>query len=122
MNSILGYYEDAEHQPVAAMTKEGLIVFNKDSKLKRRPLLGGLKELKAILGNVEYIQLFQKSTLKTKVAQQTHSRKTHGVQKGGQGFFGESVGRCGWGNSPSCCFYDCAPLWKTQAWPWKFYL
>jgi len=106
MSDILGYFADKQGQPIAFMRGNGLIVFstrtNRADKMSR---LGGTKELTKILSNPNYYNAFSKKT------------KHILIQTGGGGLFGESNGKCGWGDSPSCCFYDCAPLWKTNLWP-----
>lgn len=99
MKEIIGYYTDDRNLPIAYMKKNSLIVFSNNKELVHYKKLGGIQELHAILSNITYY---------TK------------IQKGGGGFFGESQGRCGWGDSPSCCFSSCAPLWKTNVWPFDF--
>jgi hypothetical protein len=105
MSDLLGYFGDKNTEPIAYMRKNGLIVFstrtNRTDKMSR---LGGSKELTEILSNLNYYKAFSK-------------KKKHILnQTGGAGLFGESNGPCGW-NAPSCCFYDCAPLWRTNLWP-----
>ncbi len=99
---ILGYYENDSKQPIAYLRLDGVVVFNNENKIKKNKKLGGIKELHQILSNVSYY--------------------TMNNQKGGGGIFGESYGRCGWGDGPSCCFFDCSPVWKTQVWPFDFSL
>ena len=121
----LGYFDNAEHQPIAYMNTEGLVVFSSESWLKKLHRLGGIRELNNIIKNVDYIHLFEKANVQNQVHQNVVKLQHVNMdrqQRGGEGLFGESVGRCGWGNNPSCCFYDCAPLWRTQVWPWKFYM
>ena len=102
MSDLLGYFADREGEPIAYMKGDGLIVFsNKTNKNTRKPLLGGTRELTQILSNLDYYKAFSKKG---------------NSQTGGGGLFGESNGPCGW-NAPSCCFYDCAPLWRTNLWP-----
>ena len=102
MSGILGYFGDQYGNPIAFMRENGLIVFSTKKSLKKYPLVGGSKEMTKIFSNLNYYSAFSKK------------------QTGGGGLFGESNGRCGWGNTPSCCFYDCEPLWKTQLWPIDF--
>ena len=99
MSDILGYFGNKYNNPIAFMRGDGLIVFSTKKSLKKYPLLGGSKEMNKIFSNINYYSEFSKK------------------QTGGGGLFGESNGKCGWGDSPSCCFYDCAPLWKTNLWP-----
>jgi hypothetical protein len=101
---IVGYYEDDNKSPVAVMNGGGIIVFTNDKKVKQYKKLGGTKELHKILSNVEYYKMGRNSV----------SVKS---QRGGGGLFGESQGKCGWGNSPDCCFFGCSPMWRTHAWP-----
>jgi len=105
MSDILGYFADQYNMPIAFMRGGGLIVFSTKKSLKKYPILGGSKEMTKIFSNINYYKAFSKD--KKHILNQT----------GGGGLFGESNGKCGWGDSPSCCFYDCAPLWKTNLWP-----
>ena len=98
MSDILGYFGDQYNNPIAFMRKNGLIVFSTKKSLKKYPILGGSKEMNKIFSNINYYSGFSKK------------------QTGAGGLFGESNGPCGW-NAPSCCFYECAPLWKTNLWP-----
>lgn len=100
-SQILGYFEDDFKNPIGFMDLAGMVVFSNDTKLKRERKLGGIQELHNVLSNVDYYNL---SILRKK-------------QSGGGGFFGESSGKCGWGDSPSCCFFGCEPLWRTNLWP-----
>ena len=112
---ILGYYEDDSKNPIAFMNNKGIIVFKNDRNLKKYKKLGGVSELHKILSNLDY---YKKTTNNgSKVRIENTSFKP--PQSGGGGFFGESNGKCGWGDSPSCCFYDCAPLWRTNVWPFN---
>jgi hypothetical protein len=99
---ILGYFDDDNKQPIAFVKQNGLVVFSNDVKIKENNRLGGTKELHKVLSNVSYY-----------VRRENPNRG----QNGGGGLFGESQGKCGWGDSPNCCFYDCAPTWRTQLWP-----
>jgi hypothetical protein len=99
--NILGYFEDDFHNPIAFMNSFGLIVFSNNIKLKLEKKLGGISELHNILSDINYYKI----------------NREFKMQKGSGGFFGESSGKCGWGDSPSCCFFGCEPLWKTNLWP-----
>ncbi len=100
---VLGYFADQYGNPIALMRGNGLIVFSTKKSLKKYPLIGGSKEMTQIFSNLNYYSAFDAPKIQN--------------QKGGGGLFGESNGKCGWGDSPSCCFYECEPLWKTQLWP-----
>ena len=145
--SILGYYEDDYKNPIAYMNIKGLIVFSNDKKLTNYKKLGSSKELHNILSNLDYYTHFYISTKINRLqsGDKTHvslkpsqgSGKTHNEnyslkpsqsgskthvslkppQGGGGGLFGESNGKCGWGDFPNCCFFNCAPLWQTNVWP-----
>ncbi len=106
--TILGYYEDDNRQPIAYMNIKGIIIFSNDKTLKKYQKLGNSKELHNILSNINYY---------TRINNQSNLLNKN--QTGGGGFFGESNGKCGWGDFPSCCFYDCAPLWRTNVWPFN---
>jgi hypothetical protein len=107
MSDLLGYFADKQGQPIAFMRGNGLIVFsNRTNRKDKKPILGGSKELTQILSNPNYYKAFSKE-----------KKQKGNTQTGAGGLFGESNGKCGWGDSPSCCFYDCAPLWKTNLWP-----
>ena len=99
MSDILGYFGDQYNNPIAFMRGNGLIVFSTKKSLKKYPLVGGSKEMTKIFSNLNYYSAFSKN------------------QTGSGGLFGESSGKCGWNGAPSCCFYECDPLWKTQLWP-----
>ena len=108
MSDVLGYFGDQYNNPIAFMRQNGLIVFSTKKSLKKYPLVGGSKEMTKIFSNLNYYTAF--------------STKHILNQTGGGGLFGESNGKCGWGSTPSCCFYECAPLWKTQLWPTQSFL
>ncbi len=99
--NILGYYEDDNNQPIAFMNTKGIIVFSNEKKIKENKKLGGIKELHNILSNLDYY------------------KRISNRQTGAGGFFGESYGKCGWGDGPSCCFFSCEPLWRTSLWPFS---
>lgn len=103
MSDVLGYFSDQYGNPIAFMRGNGLIVFSTKKSLKKYPLVGGSKEMTKIFSNLNYYSAFSKKHISN--------------QTGAGGLFGESNGKCGWGDSPSCCFYECEPLWKTQLWP-----
>jgi hypothetical protein len=84
------------------MRGDGLVIFSTKKSLKKYPLLGGSKEMINIFSNLNYYTAFSKKHILN--------------QTGGGGLFGESTGPCGW-NAPSCCFFACETLWKTQLWP-----
>lgn len=112
---IIGYYVDDKGLPIAYMKENGLIVFsNKDSLLSYKKL-GGITELHAVLSNINYYNRIHIVSGGIQMVSNSNS-----IHKGGGGFFGESEGRCGWGDSPSCCFSSCAPLWRTNVWPFDF--
>ncbi len=129
--NILGYFEDDSRQPMAFMNMKGVIVFSNESMLKKYNKLGGTKELHNILSNITYYGLPQVKPYVPKLASQKSTKSdfcltqytkyskinNQNKQSGGGGFFGESNGKCGWGDFPNCCFYDCAPLWRTNVWP-----
>jgi hypothetical protein len=102
MNNILGYFGEKKGEPFAYMNKAGLVIFSNNKKLKAYKNLGGYREMNKILCNLDYYNI-QKGLLNS--------------QSGGGGLFGESQGSCGWGNNPSCCFFSCAPMWRTSLWP-----
>jgi hypothetical protein len=102
MTDVLGYFGDQYNNPIAYMRQNGLIVFSTKKSLKKYPLVGGSKEMTKIFSNLNYYNAFSKKNILN--------------QTGSGGLFGESNGPCGW-NAPSCCFYECEPLWKTQLWP-----
>lgn len=104
MSDVLGYFGDQSGNPIAYMRGNGLIVFSTKKSLKKYPLVGGSKEMTKIFSNLNYYSAFSKK------------------QTGSGGLFNESSGKCGWGDSPSCCFYECEPLWKTQLWPTQSFL
>lgn len=104
MSEVLGYFGDEHGDPLGYLDTYGLVVFSNKKKDVPHRQLGGYKDMMRILSNPEY---YVRMNLVVK------NRK----QKGGSGFFGESNGKCGWGDGPSCCFYDCAPLWRTSVWP-----
>ena len=107
MTDVLGYFGDQYNMPIAFMRVNGLIVFSTKKSLKKYPLLGDCKEMIKIFSNLNYYTAFHKKHILN--------------QTGSGGLFGESSGPCGW-NAPSCCFYECAPLWKTQLWPTQSFL
>jgi hypothetical protein len=102
LNNVLGYYQNDFKKPIAYMNSNGILVFSDNEALLSKNLLGGNRELHSLLSNLDYYRL-----------NGSLGRK----QTGGGGFFGESNGKCGWGDSPSCCFFGCEPLWKTNVWP-----
>ena len=102
MDNVLGYFGDTYGNPIAYMDKDGLIVFSNKKRLMKKTQIGGYSDISRILSNIEYYKLFPKRNQK---------------QSGSGGLFGESNGICGWGNDPSCCFFGCAPLWRTSLWP-----
>lgn len=101
MNDILGYFDDLQGNPISYIDKNGLIVFSNKKSLKNYRLLGSYSEMNRILSNIDYY-ILHKNLVK---------------QHGSGGLFGESEGSCGWGSNPSCCFFSCAPMWRTSLWP-----
>lgn len=116
--NVLGYYEDDSKNPIGYLNNKGIIVFSNDSILKQSIKLGNLHDLHTIISNINYYKKISYCEPQKSVGK-THNRKysLNPSLSGGGGFFGESDGKCGWGNSPSCCFYDCQPLWRTNVWP-----
>jgi hypothetical protein len=135
MSDILGYFVDRRGNPIAYMRSSGLILFSNKKELSNYNYLGDFNFLNRVIssGNRD---IFSKRKVKKQcqhhVEQQDSLRKKGGGKsqlhveqqdslrkKGGGGFFGESQGTCGWGNYPSCCFAECAPLWRTTLWPFS---
>ena len=81
-----------------------------ESKRDTLKLLGCQKELNQHLA---WLALRQSSIL-------TGQRGGAMSLYGRNGFFGEVTGACGFGNGPSCCFSECAPVWRTPVWPLDF--
>ncbi len=103
MSDVLGYFGERGAEPIAYMNGGGLIIFSSKKGLKKYKCLGGYREMNKILSNLDYYNIGL-------------SKHKH-VQSGGGGLFGESQGSCGWGSYPSCCFFNCAPIWRTSLWP-----
>jgi hypothetical protein len=101
MSDILGYFGNKEGVPIAYMRSSGIILFSNKKELNKYTYLGNFNRLNNTISN-KYIHT-----------------KQHKQQKGAGGLFGESQGSCGWGNNPSCCFVECAPLWRTTLWPFS---
>jgi hypothetical protein len=98
MSDILGYFGNKEGVPIAYMRSSGLVLFSNKTELNKYKYLGNFNTLNNIITS-KYIDKKQ--------------------QRGAGGLFGESQGSCGWGNNPSCCFTECAPLWRTTLWPFS---
>jgi hypothetical protein len=107
MSDILGYFGNKEGVPIAYMRNSGIILFSNKKELSNYKYLGNFNSLNTTISS-KYIDKKQK---------QKH--KNNKPQKGAGGLFGESQGSCGWGNNPSCCFTECAPLWRTTLWPFS---
>jgi hypothetical protein len=108
MSDILGYFGNKEGIPIAYMRKSGIILFSNKKELTNYKYLGNFNILNNTISN-RYIRTKHKE----------HKQHKQQQQKGAGGFFGESQGSCGWGNNPSCCFSECAPLWRTTLWPFS---
>jgi hypothetical protein len=108
MSDILGYFGNKEGTPIAYMRHSGVILFSNKKELTNYEYLGNFNTLNKIITSGH------RNMFKTK-----HSDKSQKISRGGGGLFGESQGSCGWGNNPSCCFTECAPLWKTTLWPFS---
>ncbi len=84
-----------------------------ESKRGTLKLLGGQKELNR---HLEWMMIRQMSLYTRPSKQKGGTMSLYGRN----GFFGEVSGACGFGNSPSCCFSECAPMWRTPVWPLDF--
>jgi hypothetical protein len=104
MSDILGYFGNKGGVPIAYMRSSGIILFSNKKELTNYKYLGNFNTLNNII-----------STRHMDKKHKQHKQQ----QKGAGGLFGESQGSCGWGNNPSCCFTECAPLWRTTLWPFS---
>lgn len=119
--NVLGYYEDDSKNPIGYINGSGIVIFSNRKDLLQFKKLGGINELHNILSNIDYYTRVKSGNIINQ--QYSHEKASNmssgNLQSGSGGFFGESSGKCGWGDFPSCCFYDCSPLWKTNLWPFN---